>query len=165
MIRQALLARADAPAILLRLQRGDGAPRERLNMARFWVIGGIYADTRFERLASGGTEERIGPFASHDEAKAEWQRRAWGTVDDAHARYRIEEEDEARQAAKFWVVGGIYTDTRFAEPAGGAEQWHGPFDSYKEAKAEWVRRAWSTVDDAHARYRIEKRVGDPRKSG
>jgi hypothetical protein len=112
-------------------------------VAKFWVIGGIYADTTFERLADGGPEARIGPFATHADAKAEWQQRAWATVDDAHARYRIEEEDE-RAAARFWVVGGVYTDTRFVEPAGGNEQWYGPFDSYADAKAEWGRRAWAT---------------------
>jgi hypothetical protein len=137
-----------------------------MQMARFWVIGGIYADTRFERLAGGGAEERIGPFASYADAKAEWQRRAWATVDDAHARFRIEEEEEARQtpqAPAYWVVGAIYTDTRFVDPVGGSEQWHGPYASYDEAKAAWGRLAWATVDDAHARYRIEKRVGDPRR--
>jgi hypothetical protein len=133
--------------------------------ATFWVIGGVYADTKFERLAGGGAEERIGPFATHADAKAEWQRRAWSTVDDAHARYRIEEEDEAQAPARFWVVGGVYTDTRFVEAVGGAEQWHGPFASYEDAKAEWGRRAWATVDDAHARYRIEKRIGDPPEAG
>ena len=130
-------------------------------MARFWVVGGIYSDTTFERTASGGAEDRFGPFASHEDAKAEWQRCAWSTVDDAHARYRIEEEGEGA-AAKFWVVGGVYTDTRFVKTVDAAEQWYGPFDSYEDAKAEWGRRAWSTVDDAHARYRIEKRIGDPR---
>ncbi len=130
-------------------------------MRRFWVVGGLYADTRFERMADGEPEPRIGPFASHDLAKAEWQRQAWATVDDAHARFRIEEEDESR-VARFWVVGGIYKDTRFSEPESGAEQWYGPFDSYEAAKAEWGRRAWATVDDAHARFRIEKRAGDPR---
>jgi len=130
-------------------------------MARFWVVGGIYADTKFERMADGGAERRIGPFPSHEDAKAEWQRRAWESVDDAHARYRIEEEGDG-QAAKFWVVGGVYKDTRFIEPVDG-EQWYGPFESYDDAKAEWGRRAWATVDDAHARYRIEKRVGDPRR--
>jgi Domain of unknown function (DUF4170) len=59
-------------------------------MAKFWVIGGVYADTKFERMADGGPEACIGPFATHVDAKAEWQRRAWSTVDDAHARYRIE---------------------------------------------------------------------------
>ena len=63
-------------------------------MSRYWVVGGIYADTAFTKMQGGGAEERIGPFATHIEAKAEWQRRAWATVDDAHARYRIEEEDE-----------------------------------------------------------------------
>jgi hypothetical protein len=114
-------------------------------------------------MADGGAEERFGPFASYAAAKAEWQRRAWSTVDDAHARYRIEEEDPGR-AAKFWVVGGVYADTRFVEPVGGAEHWYGPFDSYAEAKREWGRHAWASVDDAHARYRIEKRVGDPRQA-
>jgi hypothetical protein len=131
-------------------------------MAKFWVIGGVYADTKFDRMADGGPEGRLGPFDSHADAKAEWQRRAWSSVDDAHARYRIE-EDGGQAAAKFWVVGGVYSDTRFVEPVGGSEQWYGPFDSYADAKAEWGRRAWATVDDAHARYRIEKRVGDPHK--
>jgi hypothetical protein len=131
-------------------------------MGQFWVVGGIYADTRFERMAGGGAEERIGPFPSYEAAKAEWQRRAWSSVDDAHARYRVEEEDPAH-ASRYWVVGGVYKDTRFTEPAGGAEAWYGPFDSYEAAKVEWGRRAWATVDDALARYRIEKRVGDPRQ--
>jgi len=130
-------------------------------MARYWVVGGIYTDTSFTRMLGGGAEERAGPFASHEQAKAEWQRRAWATVDDAHARYRIEEEDPAATAS-YWVVGGAYKDTHFAEPAEGAEQWHGPFKTYEDAKAEWQRRAWATVDDALSRFRIEKRTGDPR---
>lgn len=132
-------------------------------MGKFWVIGGVYADTSFERLADGRAEERFGPFATHEEAKAEWQRRAWSTVDDAHARFRVEEEPDGDQAAYYWVVGGLYTDTSFSEPVEGAEQWYGPFASYEDAKAEWQRRAWSTVDDAHARFRVEKRAGDPRR--
>jgi hypothetical protein len=131
-------------------------------MPRFWVVGGVYEDTGFEAMADGGAEPRLGPFDSYAAAKAEWQRRAWATVDDAHARFRIEEEDE-RAAARFWVVGGGYRDTGFTEPAEGGEQWYGPFDSYAAAKAEWGRRAWATVDDALARFRIEKRVGDPRQ--
>jgi hypothetical protein len=130
-------------------------------MARYWVVGGIYADTSFTGMQGGGAEERAGPFATYDQAKAEWQRRAWATVDDAHARFRIEEEGEA--GAKFWVVGAAYKDTQFSEPAEGKEHWYGPFDSYEEAKTEWGRRAWATVDDALARFRIERRTGDPRK--
>jgi hypothetical protein len=131
-------------------------------MARYWVVGGIYTDTSFTKMLGGGAEERAGPFGTHDQAKAEWQRRAWATVDDAHARFRIEEEDEQAEP-RFWVVGGAYMDTHFTEPAGGTEQWHGPFKTYEDAKAEWQRRAWATVDDALSRFRIEKRTSDPRQ--
>lgn len=58
-------------------------------MARYWVMGGIYADTAFARIAGGGEESRIGPFAGYTAAVAEWRRLAWSTVDDALARFRI----------------------------------------------------------------------------
>lgn len=132
-------------------------------MARFWVIGGTYADTNFDRISAGGKEERIGPFAKYDDAKAAWQKRAWETVDQANARYRIEEEGGE---ICFWVVGGPYCDTTFSEPApGGGEQWAGPFDTYEDAKTEWSRLSWSNVDDAMCRYRIEKRTRDDAPPG
>ncbi|HZB92537.1 MAG TPA: DUF4170 domain-containing protein [Stellaceae bacterium] len=62
-------------------------------MARFWVVGGEYADARFERLAAGTREERHGPFASYDEAHVVWQARARATIDDALVRFRIIEEN------------------------------------------------------------------------
>lgn len=125
-------------------------------MKRYWVVGGVYADTNFDRMAEGHKEERIGPFPNHDAAKAAWQKRAWESVDNANARFRIEEEGGE---LCYWVVGGPYCDTHFAEPAaGGGEEWYGPFDDYNTAKMEWSRRAWSTVDDAMCRYRIEKLV-------
>jgi len=59
--------------------------------------------------------------------------------------------------SRYWVVGGEYTDTRFAQLAGGkSEEWIGPFVDYQAAKKEWAKRAWSTVDSCHVRYRIEK---------
>ena len=58
-------------------------------MTRYWVVGGEYADTAFKKLAAGKAEERIGPFASYEAAKAAWQARAWATVDSANTRYRI----------------------------------------------------------------------------
>lgn len=133
-------------------------------MRRFWVVGGDYADTNFDRIQGGSAEERIGPFATYEEAKVAWQKRAWETVDHAHARYRIEEEGGE---ICYWVVGGPYCDTTFTEPApGGGEQWFGPFDSYDDAKTAWSRHAWSTVDDAMCRYRIEKLAkGQHPKSG
>lgn len=124
----------------------------------FWVIGGEYTDTRFADVVGGVAETRLGPFATYEVAKAEWARQAWASVDDAHARWRIEEE-AADEGAAFWVVGGEYADTHFTRPAPGtAEQRYGPFASYEEAKAEWARRAWASVDDAHTRFRIERRA-------
>jgi hypothetical protein len=61
-------------------------------MARYWVIGGEYADTTFERLAAGAREERLGPFACYDDALQAWQARARATVDDALIRFRIVED-------------------------------------------------------------------------
>jgi hypothetical protein len=131
----------------------SSSPEE--GMTQYWVVGGEYADRTFERIAGGQPEERIGPFDNYDAAKAVWQARAWATVDNAQARYRIEEDGSD---LRYWVVGGCYKDTHFSEPADNeGERWYGPFDSYEMATAEWRRLAWSTVDDAHARFRIERR--------
>ena len=56
---------------------------------RYWVIGGVYASTDFDRLVGGGEEERLGPFRRYEDAVDEWRSRAWATVDNCHARYRI----------------------------------------------------------------------------
>ena len=61
-------------------------------MASYWVVGGEYADARFERLAPGAREERPGPFATYDEAYVKWQERARATVDDALVWFRIVEQ-------------------------------------------------------------------------
>lgn len=55
----------------------------------FWVVGGVYESTDFDQSAS---EQHYGPFDSYEAAKKEWQRLAWETVDDANARFRIEEK-------------------------------------------------------------------------
>lgn len=62
-------------------------------MARYWVVGGEYADTRFQRIAPGKSEERLGPFATYAEAHRVWAGKAWTTVDDCHTRYRIVAEE------------------------------------------------------------------------
>ena len=68
-------------------------------MARYWVVGGEYADVSFERLASGAREERHGPFQSYAEAYALWQVRARATIDDALVRFRIVEDSGGRLAS------------------------------------------------------------------
>lgn len=56
---------------------------------------------------------------------------------------------------RYWVIGGEYKDTSFEAVAAGREECFGPFDSFEQAKKEWARLAWSTVDNATTRYRIE----------
>lgn len=132
---------------------------------KFYVVGGSYTDTKFTTIRDGGEELRIGPFATRDEAKAEWQRRAWATVDDALSRWRIEQDEEANAQIAFWVVGGAYTSTEFKEIVGGGpETWNGPFASIEMARSVWQSLAWGSVDDAHSRWRIEKLAGDPPQS-
>jgi hypothetical protein len=121
--------------------------------ARYWVVGGQYADTNFTTLAEGAEETRLGPFDDYDQARAVWRAKAMETVDDAHARYSIEKESHD----EFWVIGGRYTDTNFHELAdGGQEERHGPFQSHEAAQREWKARSMAAIDDAYTRYRIEK---------
>ena len=63
---------------------------EKEDASEYWVVGGRYADTGFTRLAEGGAEERIGPFKTERAALDVWRAKAFQTVDDARARYRIE---------------------------------------------------------------------------
>ncbi|HEY0522281.1 MAG TPA: DUF4170 domain-containing protein [Stellaceae bacterium] len=66
---------------------------------QYWVIGGEYADTKFDNPAPGATLERHGPFATYEEAHKKWAERAWATVDNATARFRIVEEQAQRAAS------------------------------------------------------------------
>ena len=128
-------------------------------MKRFWVVGGEYTDTSFTTLAGtdgagGGEPARHGPYHSYAEALAVWRARSMETVDLPLYRYSIHEED----ATAYWVVGGQYADTDFKDIAGGGEEEReGPFRDYGRALEVWRAKAMATVDDAHARYRIEKR--------
>lgn len=63
---------------------------EKEEHAEYWVVGGRYADASFTRMAHGGAEEQIGPFGSEAEAIDLWRKKAWETVDDALAQYRVE---------------------------------------------------------------------------
>jgi len=68
---------------------------------------------------------------------------------------RIYHDDRRTQSqpAQFWVVGGEYTSTDFAELDGPAEAF-GPYADYGEAYAEWERRSLETKSSAHTRYMI-----------
>lgn len=63
---------------------------------------------------------------------------------------------------QFWVVGGIYKDTQFAELAessSGVRE--GPFETYDAANKAWQALAWDSVDDALAQFHIEEVEIDP----
>ena len=64
-------------------------------MTAFWVIGGVYESTRFEKLVEGAAEERLGPFGSYEEAERAWAKISWQHVDHATTRYRIVAEEDA----------------------------------------------------------------------
>ncbi|MDX1737585.1 MAG: DUF4170 domain-containing protein [Alphaproteobacteria bacterium] len=58
---------------------------------------------------------------------------------------------------QFFVVGGLYKDTTFSEMADGAKLARlGPYDNYDEAVAVWRAKAMETVDEAYAKFNIEK---------
>ena len=60
-------------------------------MSMFWVVGGRYASTKFDKLADDATEEKFGPFDTYAQAEKEWQRRSWQNVDNCYYRYRVVE--------------------------------------------------------------------------
>ena len=60
----------------------------------YWVVGGEYIDTKFDRVAAGKSLERHGPYATYQEAHDVWASRAWATVDDCNCRFRVLEGNE-----------------------------------------------------------------------
>ena len=66
----------------------------------YWVVGGEYTDTSFERFAPGRSEERYGPYATYREAYAAWSTHTRATIDDATVRYRIIDDAAGRAAAE-----------------------------------------------------------------
>ena len=61
----------------------------------FWVVGGEYTNTSFREVVPGKKEERLGPFATYDQAMEAWSARAWATVDDCNSRYHIVQDEAA----------------------------------------------------------------------
>jgi hypothetical protein len=49
-------------------------------------------------MAPGAQKERLGPFATYEEAHKVWATRAWATVDNALMRFRIVRENGESKA-------------------------------------------------------------------
>lgn len=59
--------------------------------------------------------------------------------------------------SRFWVIGGEYQDTAFRDLVPGTEEEVlGPFDDYTHAFEAWKAKAWSSVDTATRRFRIQE---------
>jgi hypothetical protein len=69
----------------------DANSRYRIErLEEYWVVGGEYESTDFEKPV-GGSEERHGPFATFSDAEKAWSKLAWQHVDDCNFRYRVVE--------------------------------------------------------------------------
>ena len=55
----------------------------------FWVVGGIYKDTKFKELAEGQKLEKYGPFKEYSEARQKWDYHSWQNVDNCFYRFTI----------------------------------------------------------------------------
>ena len=55
----------------------------------YWVVGGRYTDTQFQKLVTG-EEERYGPFDSYEEAHDVWLAKSMEQIDDCMVRFRLD---------------------------------------------------------------------------
>lgn len=119
---------------------------------QFYVIGGEYADTTFQQIAEGKTEQRHGPL-SEKEAHDLWRSLTGKTVDNALVRFRVKPAEE-NLSDQWFVVGGEYASTDFAVIATGHKlESYGPYPR-PEALAVWRAITAKSVDNAMARYDI-----------
>jgi len=61
---------------------------------RFWVIGGEFETTAFDRVLEG-TQQILGPFECRDKAKQAWEKVAVETSSICNARFTIVQEGSA----------------------------------------------------------------------
>ncbi len=121
---------------------------------KFFVVGGEYADTSFEKIVDGEDPEVYGPFPER-EAKEFWRSITGKTVDNAMVRYFLEPAEQPNKKI-YWVVGGEYADTTFTTIVEGQElEVYGPFEN-REALGFWRGITAKTVDDALVRYDIRE---------
>ena len=123
-------------------------------MKTYYVVGGEYTDTQFKDIVASNQQEH-GPFHSYKEAQDCWQAISMQNIDNALVRFQIK---TVEQPEKYWVVGGIYTSTRFEQldPELPVIEL-GPFNSWDEAEKHWRTQSMKYIDDALARFRIEMR--------
>ena len=62
-----------------------------MQLSRFWIVGGEYATTAFDRLIEG-SERVLGPFADRRTAEMAWRRLSEDTRSQCCVRYTIAAE-------------------------------------------------------------------------
>jgi len=60
---------------------------------------------------------------------------------------------------EYWVVGGRYRDSSFADLEEGTGELVGPFPSYRAALASWRERTAATRSQATMRYTVVVTAG------
>ena len=62
-----------------------------MQIARYWVVGGEYTSTEFEKLVDG-TERVVGPFESRGDAERTWRNLSEDHRPEAQVRFTIAQE-------------------------------------------------------------------------
>ena len=118
----------------------------------FYVVGGEYEDTTFQKLAAGQENVKLGPYDEREALKI-WRGLTGKSVDNALIRYFVMHETELA-SSKWLVVGGEYSDTTFHTLAKGAQlEVLGPFER-NEAMNKWRELTGRTIDSAVTRFEI-----------
>ncbi|MEQ8346612.1 MAG: DUF4170 domain-containing protein [Sneathiellaceae bacterium] len=60
----------------------------------FYVVGGIYRNTKFRKLAAGAELEVFGPYETHAKADEVWRDKSFAMVDNAMARFTVRSQHE-----------------------------------------------------------------------
>lgn len=63
----------------------------------FYVVGGIYKNTKFKKLAPGEELQVFGPYDSHAKADDVWRDKSFALVDNALARFTVRSAHELEE--------------------------------------------------------------------
>lgn len=74
--------------------------REPDTQGPFYVVGGIYQNTKFQALAPGEELQVFGPFDTHAKADEVWRDKSFALVDNALARFTVLSEHELGEAER-----------------------------------------------------------------
>ena len=71
--------------------------READSEGPFYVVGGIYKNTKFRKLAPGEDLQVFGPYDTHAKADDVWRDKSFAMVDNAMARFTVRSQHELEE--------------------------------------------------------------------